>query len=911
MPTYSPTKYIYYIKVFLLWHCSFGYEFIQAQSFHNYNTDNGLAQSFVSSIIQDKEGYIWAATHNGLSRFDGIFFRNYRSNAGLRSNKIYQLLKDQQENLWVITDECVYQYNRSNQTFQTPACLRHQKPARFKEALFDSKNRLWVLRHDSLLCFRVLTEPDLLQKTFAVAINTQQTGIPLSVSVEGDTSVIAGSLGLFSCAFNDQHLTRLPVTIQGAPKQVWHDRLFGGMWIHTSQGTGLWRNGRLQWFPGIKTSMYMRRFNNYTLHKTYLISNNGVYIWDGHTLHCKTDHLPFDILSACIDSRGGLWLGSNAQGLYYYKESLDSFIHAFGIGKIIAAGVYKEKYGNIISLMNPQSRAIQVLESNLAQTSGAEPAVLNMCVDKTGEKWLLLPNKMLKNAAATRHWQIRQLKSSEKPELMRCISGTCVVIVRSKSILFVRTATGQTLELDSASIIWLQHRQMLRINAIKEDNAGQIWFGSDNGILKAWPNWAAGKIETSFYLKNKHLPDCEVLALETGQESANDLWLGTLNGFYHYNPGTNQYRNISTRHISGNEAVYCMQRDLSGVLWLGTNAGLKRYDPRTQNSEIFTTMDGLPAGEFNRNTESMASDGEILMGTIAGGIRFQPEKLYALPKQCNMVISEVLLNDTTSQQSFSGSMAFIECQPKDRITLNYALLEFFAPASHRYKYRLSGVSDQWSSSAATAVTYAGLSSGTYVFEVCGEAGNKEWSAPAQLEIRVLPAPYSRALWWLLASGGLGLFFWLIIKRKNSLFSPHESIQKGVDLPASAIVVVHQPAPAGGETIPLPKTFSEVVLSLIEANFHDSEFNIIHIQEKLKISKAQLHRKMVGETGNTAAYFLKKRRLDEAIKLLQERPDMTIAEIAYSTGFSDPNYFSTTFSANFGQSPKNYRKNEPI
>ncbi len=66
--------------------------------------------------------------------------------------------------------------------------------------------------------------------------------------------------------------------------------------------------------------------------------------------------------------------------------------------------------------------------------------------------------------------------------------------------------------------------------------------------------------------------------------------------------------------------------------------------------------------------------------------------------------------------------------------------------------------------------------------------------------------------------------------------------------------------------------------------------------------------MIAETGHSAAYFLKKRRMEEAEYLIKNQPQMTISEIAYASGFSDPNYFSTVFSTVFGQSPRVYRQN---
>ena len=75
----------------------------QKYSFINYSKNQGLAQSQVFDIAQDSKRYLWVATQDGLSKFDGHTFVNYYEKDGLESSIINSLFIDKEDNIWVTT----------------------------------------------------------------------------------------------------------------------------------------------------------------------------------------------------------------------------------------------------------------------------------------------------------------------------------------------------------------------------------------------------------------------------------------------------------------------------------------------------------------------------------------------------------------------------------------------------------------------------------------------------------------------------------------------------------------------------------------------------------------------------------------------------------------------------------------
>ncbi len=101
-------------------------------------------------------------------------------------------------------------------------------------------------------------------------------------------------------------------------------------------------------------------------------------------------------------------------------------------------------------------------------------------------------------------------------------------------------------------------------------------------------------------------------------------------------------------------------------------------------------------------------------------------------------------------------------------------------------------------------------------------------------------------------------------------------------------------------------FIQKINSLLENNFSNDRFGIKALCTSMEISRVQLHRKLIAITGQPASHYIRSFRLAKARKQLTGT-SKTVAEIAYETGFSDPNYFSRVFSLEYGQTPTEIRK----
>lgn len=113
-----------------------------------------------------------------------------------------------------------------------------------------------------------------------------------------------------------------------------------------------------------------------------------------------------------------------------------------------------------------------------------------------------------------------------------------------------------------------------------------------------------------------------------------------------------------------------------------------------------------------------------------------------------------------------------------------------------------------------------------------------------------------------------------------------------------------------ETVKVENAFLIRVRSIIEKHLNDSSFDVSKLCKAVGMSRTQLHRKLTALTNDSTTAFINLVRIENA-KLLLDQPEMSIADVAYATGFSDPNYFSRVFTKIYGSNPTEFRKKSKV
>lgn len=105
---------------------------------------------------------------------------------------------------------------------------------------------------------------------------------------------------------------------------------------------------------------------------------------------------------------------------------------------------------------------------------------------------------------------------------------------------------------------------------------------------------------------------------------------------------------------------------------------------------------------------------------------------------------------------------------------------------------------------------------------------------------------------------------------------------------------------------IDKEFLEKVIEVIQENLSSSTFDVIQLADALAMSKSSLYRKTKAIIGLSPVEFIRNVRLKQGVKMLRNK-SISVSEVAYTCGFSNPKYFSTCFKEEFGVTPKEFQK----
>ena len=327
---------------------------------------------------------------------------------------------------------------------------------------------------------------------------------------------------------------------------------------------------------------------------------------------------------------------------------------------------------------------------------------------------------------------------------------------------------------------------------------------------------------------------------------------------------------------------------------------------------------------FSESQPLQLADGRWLFATQEGAF-FLPQSLM----HKNDYVPPLVLTGISVQNGMQNlaveDLDTLQLKPSERnVTIHFAALDYTAPQAISYQFRLGHDSTAWHNIGHDhSVTLLDLKPGTYVLTLRSTNADGRWTQNyRQLTIIAEPTfwetPWAVLLYVLLAAALLGIaaYTFLYIKRIDR--QRQDTLEKYLAL-INATPVAPQPqhdAPASRPVAPTVKPvaaenmleqlpFAQQLLSFVESNMGNSDADVAQMAEACAVSRSVLERKMKSLMGITPADFLREARLKQARQLLRNS-DMTVSEIAFSCGFSDPKYFSRCFRQSAGMSPTDYK-----
>ncbi|QGX39493.1 two-component regulator propeller domain-containing protein [Permianibacter aggregans] len=766
---------------------------VETVTFRHLDSRSGLPQNSVTSIAQDRAGYIWLGTHDGLHRYDGYSFTSYRSDPrrqeSLSDNLILNLLLDRDGQLWVGTQSGLNKFDTAtgsakrylpNENFGS---LSHR---RISSLLEDSLGRLWIGTPDGLNRY----QPD--SDSFAVFRHNplDSASIPpgfISALAEGPQGRIwVGSQVLALFDPDEGVIKQFKSNQENAPRNItalWRDN-DAGLWIGTLSD-GLFYlppdESRFRQFrfiahePNSLPSNAVRSILRDKGGRLWVGTEGGglarmlsdgsgfdVYRRNGADVHS----ISFDEINDLFEDRSGLlWIGTLGGGVNTTSPERT------GIGRVIHSSYQPNSLsdpfvwqitrdqrdhlwvGTLAGLdeINPASGEI-VRYVNFADRRGKPftPRVQTVTNDHQGRIWL---GSTVGELAVFDPESLRVKLLSHPGFLQGKISNYRVFMVQqdSQKRMWVSTGEGisevdtETLEIERTFPISDEGFPRATVRVMAEvDN--QLWFGTQGGGLQRF-DYDTRSVRTYQHRADdpNSLSNDMIRAIHVDDKG--DMWIGTMNGL-------NLWRSVDRRgnverfqswFVSDglpNAVVYAILPDQFGKLWLSTNSGLSEFDPLTGKFRNFDLIDGLPAQEFNSLAAAKTKDGRLWFGGNAGIAVINPSQLNYSSNPVSTLIThfEVRYPDNNGKTLENGIWQLAADQ--NDIEFRFAALDYRAPNRNRFSWRLSGFQNEWSKpSFRNQIAFTNLDPGQYTFEVRNANADGVWSTDIAKVMFFIQAPW--------------------------------------------------------------------------------------------------------------------------------------------------------------------------
>ncbi len=738
-----------------------------------WQTENGLPQNSVISMIQTKDGYLCVGTLNGLAKFDGLRFTVFDENntPAITDSRIVALFEDKAGNIWISSEASGVFLVKSDNKIININIGGGNRSGRVVSMCEDSSGAVWLYTADGQLCRHREGRIDVWNFEHGVSSGLRlvvagENG-EIGVATERTFSVIGSTAGLDP--------KELPIILSRQFRKL--DYVLpakkGGYWVLGDGRIRRYKTGNIEeeiggynWSPSFPvTSACEDSYGNLIVGTL----GDGVYIvktrsdggnGNGYAPHIsKENGLSHNyVLSLLVDKEGTLWIGTDGGGLNKVRRSVFNLLQeTFGM---TAQSITESPDGALwfgFNAIDPTGCVVARLFENKFQ-------VFN------------ITNGLLNSSVRSVFWdkQSNSLWVGTWGGLFRLFGSRFQVVGGSDALMGVIQAIFQ----DKKGNIWVGTREGLlkydrkswrmystrnglssdNILSINEDSGGNLWIGTARGgINKISEN---GNIE-KYLRKDGALPGDTVNSIFVYEP---DIIVAATSG------GLALYSN-RWFHITAANGLPCNNisfaiKDKKGELWLGSSLGLIRI-PKAQIYDFlagkissvycrtYGKADGLPTGECSSGSQPsawMAKDGRLWFPTIKGVISVYPDEIKPNPLPPQVAIECLWIDGVALFTNSISSLIppLVTILPENqRLEIQFTSLSLRAPEQARFRYKLEGLDTEWNDAGnSRLVRYNKLQPGQYRFIVtaCNEDG--VWNNVGAAINLVVKPPFYRTFWFI-------------------------------------------------------------------------------------------------------------------------------------------------------------------
>jgi len=800
----------------------------QSNNFFDYN--EGLSNSLINAIHQDKKGFIWVATEDGLNRFDGINFKNFFATAdndnSLKNNFVTALQEDSKGNLLVGQINGLQVYHPETESFEEiPLYISDERIHLYISSIIMASNKdIWMTTSGYGL---IRLDQETGQIDYNESLNKQLCDPNLRVVFEDSEGIlwigsendglnsynpISGEIKLFSETSESRN--NLP---SNNISSICEDDL-GNIYVGSLKG-GL---VQIQKDSGMIERIHSEKSNTEELPVKCLLFDSKKRLWvgtDGFGLkhyNPKTKLLanyspntsPFDFSKSKIhslieDNGGNIWASVFQKGLYLFPEAPEIFrhygYHAFGENSIGSScvtsiiGIDNQLWvgtdGDGVYRINRQNNKINHLLLKSEKDEGHVNNILTIHNGSRGNVWLgTYFNGLIrynKQTGETKNYK----HHPGNPNSISNDNITCIAEDQS-GMLWLGTLGGGICRFDPNTETFkqglndeaeLNSQLPMWVNTIFIDRNQNLWLGTYVGLL--YYNVQNDELKL-FNTASGNLNNNTVSAIQA--DSNGDIWVGTYSGLVKINVNSFETRFYNNKDGLCNNVVSAINEDEFGKIWVSTHDGLSRFDPESDSFTNYYAYDGIQANEFYRNATYRSEKNELFFGGINGMTEIKRNYHDYSRRIRDVLLTEfsrfnkpVEIGDKSGKHVILNKSIVVadtvRLKEKDNVfSIGFTSGELASQSQISFEYMMEGFDEDWipTNNHNRRASYTNLNYGTYLFKVRG-VNKGLHSVPRELTIIIYPPWYkttwARILWAILLGTlffGIVMFYKELIKRKH-------------------------------------------------------------------------------------------------------------------------------------------------
>lgn len=791
--------------------------------FTHFNSFNGLASNIVNNVIQDKQGFIWLATCDGLQRYDGNKFLTFRNEPGnpksIPANVVSKVYEDGHGNIWVLLDNRIGLFNTSDFSYaEIPLQGNSEKDplliARVEEN--GKGNVILYVLHKGIFTYDHAKRMFILTDPFTLPTDKPLIGY----YYEGASGQhwFAGYSGLSMYDSKTKHLNygghnpdnNEVIRQLGNEKKLVDvfgregDRFWYVTWDLSETGAPWIEAHNLRTGKKEKYSIGLLFGLDYFEVGGYLRQKNGrVWVHGKGFLAeytggkqafqlVRNEHgeqsIKFDrIFSMYEDRENNIWVSSD-NGVFLFNPDAQLF-HSYKLVRPDGSGLIE----------GPAQSALQLENGNVLVGSWGGGLY---CYD-SAFNLAPLPRGLQRYQNTFAAWSMHT----------HSITHKVWIGLQGGGLIVYDPATG------TAEEFFHEIMEKRTVRQITEDHYGNLWFGLQGGQIIKWNMKVANNDHHKGFVRVKPQNSFYIFKLIT--DSKGYVWAGSVSdGLYKFDPVTNaqldhitmqgpdghrlltrdasdvlQYNdsllliasgginilNLNTgriTYITSNEGlpantVMCFEKDKKGILWAGMMHGLCRVNLEKKIFTRYDRRDGLFFDNFFQSGAYRMNDGRLIFLTDHDFFTFNSDHIGQASHPPKPVITEFrVANRTVWLDSLGAGDKMKLDHNNNTVQIEFSGLKYLHQNKVLYYYRLVGIDRDWVAAGdRLQAVYSYLPPGKYTFRVKSE--NENGVSSPELSFQVVVHPPFWKTWWfygLVILLAAGILYWIDRERVHRIIA---------------------------------------------------------------------------------------------------------------------------------------------